>query len=255
MVGCLAIEPGQADPHPARGKDEDRQQHQRQERDLPGDADHHHQRDRQGDEIAHHPRQGVAECALRADHVAVEAAHQGAGPGAREEGDWHALHVVEHRRAQIEDQVFADARGQPAGQQRERRRHQRDDGDDDGEPNDHADRIAGDDRVDHPPGQHRCGDGERGGDDAEQQVPPEIAPVRLREGGDATQAGTGERPPVALGVHRVVHRVPRGDFHAHPRGLLRCRSDRKTSTNLKVKDRTATPPARGQDAGTRRGLQ
>jgi hypothetical protein len=32
---------------------------------------------------------------------------------------------------------------------------------------------------------------------------------------DAAQRGLGERAPVLLRMHRVVHRHPRGDFHVH----------------------------------------
>ena len=51
---------------------------------------------------------------LRAEHVAVEPLHQRAGLGAAEERERHALHVVEDRGAQVEDQALAHLRRHPA---------------------------------------------------------------------------------------------------------------------------------------------
>ena len=47
---------------------------------------------------------------LGADDVVVQAADQGAGLRAGEEGDRHALHVVEQPDAQVEDEALADPR-------------------------------------------------------------------------------------------------------------------------------------------------
>ena len=63
----------------------------------------------QRDEVADDAGEGVAEGALGADDVVVEPADQRAGAGAGEERDRHPLHVVEDRRAQVEDQPLADA--------------------------------------------------------------------------------------------------------------------------------------------------
>ena len=103
-------------PSDGRG-DEDRQQDQGEQRDLPGDAEHHDQGEERASRGCRPPGQGVAEGPLGADHVVVQPADQRTGAGAGEEGDRHPLHVVEHRRAQIEDQPLTEARRQPAGHQ------------------------------------------------------------------------------------------------------------------------------------------
>ena len=51
----------------------------------------------------------VGEGLLGAGDVVVEAADEGAGLGAREEGERHALHVVEDLGAHVVDEALADA--------------------------------------------------------------------------------------------------------------------------------------------------
>ena len=51
--------------------------------------------------------------------------------------------------------------------------------------------------------------------DAEHQERDQLPPVRPREGEDAFQRRARERAFLVLGVHRVVHRRPRGHFHTH----------------------------------------
>ena len=63
------------------------------------------ERDDVGDDAGERRGEGP----LRADHVVVQPAHQGAGVGAGEERDRHPLHVVEHLPAQVEDQALAEA--------------------------------------------------------------------------------------------------------------------------------------------------
>ena len=58
------------------------------------------------------PRVPVNAC-WAPDDVVVHAADEGAGLGAGEEGQGHALDVVVERRAQVEDQALADAGRQP----------------------------------------------------------------------------------------------------------------------------------------------
>ena len=100
-----APDPG-ADP---AGRDHEHgQQHQRQQRDLPRQADHHGQREHEGDDVGDDARQRRGERPLGADDVVVEPADQGAGVGAGEERDRHALHVLEHPAAQVEDQALAE---------------------------------------------------------------------------------------------------------------------------------------------------
>ena len=61
VVGSLPLEAGQAGAHPARRHDEHRQQHEGEQSDLPGDAQHHREGQRQRHEVAEDARQRVAE--------------------------------------------------------------------------------------------------------------------------------------------------------------------------------------------------
>ena len=117
MIGRLALDAGEPVAHPARRQHEDGQQHQRQQRDPPRDAEHHRQGEDEHHEVPDHSGQGAAERPLGADHVVVEATDQRAGPGPGEERDGHPLDVVEHGRPQVQDQRLADARREPPGDQ------------------------------------------------------------------------------------------------------------------------------------------
>ena len=64
--------------------------------------------DDHGDEVADHVGEQVGEGLLRADDVVVEPADQGAGLGAGEEGQRHALDVAEHLGAHVVDEALAD---------------------------------------------------------------------------------------------------------------------------------------------------
>ncbi len=99
-------------------------------------------------EIADNAGQRVAEGTLRTEHVAVEPAHQRTGTRAGEEGDRHALHVVEDRRTQVEDEPFADVGRQPPGVDAESGIGQCDEGDQTRQLEDGTPRVSVDDRVD-----------------------------------------------------------------------------------------------------------
>ena len=88
------------------------------------------------DEVADHAGEHVGEGLLGAGHVVVEAAHQGAGLRAREEGERHALHVVEHLRAHVVDEALADPRADEALDEGEPGVGDREHGDEHGEPDD-----------------------------------------------------------------------------------------------------------------------
>ena len=75
----------------------------------------------QGDDVGHHRAERAGEGPLGSDHVVVEPANEGAGLGAGEEGQRHALHVVEQPQPQVEDQALADAGAEPALHQRQQR--------------------------------------------------------------------------------------------------------------------------------------
>lgn len=204
-------------PHPAGRQHEHREQHERQQGDLPGDAQHHGEGQQQGHGVGDHSRQGVAEGALGADHVVVQPVDQGPRPGAGEEGDRHPLHVVEDRGPQVQDQSLAEGGGEPAGQQPQPGLRDRDQRDEQREPGDGSTVAAVDDGGDHPAGEHRGGHRQQRGHHAQQEEEGEPAAVRAGEGGDAAQAGPGERAAVLLGVDRAVQRGPGGDFHVHDR--------------------------------------
>ena len=70
-------------------------------------------------DVRHHRAERAGERPLRADHVVVQPADERAGLGAGEEGDGHALHVVEQRHAQVVDEALADARRPPALDERQ----------------------------------------------------------------------------------------------------------------------------------------
>ena len=116
---------------PAGREDERRQQDQAEQGQLPGHAEHRREHEHDGQRVAHHVLQRRRERLLRAEHVAVEPLHQRARLGAAEERERHALHVVEHRGAQVADQALAHLRRDPAvgdGQPRGDDREHRDDG-------------------------------------------------------------------------------------------------------------------------------
>ena len=228
----LAFEAGEAGAHPAGGQQEQRQQHQREQGDLPRDADHHPERQHDHHQVADDARQGVAERALRADHVVVEAADERAGAGAGEERDRHPLDVVEHRGAQVEDEALADAGRQPPVGEPEPALGDRQHGDQHGEPHHGGRGRALADRVHDPSREHGRRDGQHREDHAEQQERGEGAAVGAGERDDAAQRRPVEGSAV-LCVGRVVQRHPRGAFHVHASSpfseMLRC----GPSSNLK----------------------
>jgi hypothetical protein len=185
--GRLALQLGQPAPDPPRRDHEHRQQHQRQQRDLPGQLDHHDQREGERDQVADHAGQRVAERSLGPDHVVVEPADQRPGAGAGEERHRLALHVVEHGRPQVEDQVLTEGGGEPALPDPAHRLGHRDSGDQHREPDHRADRTAVHDGVHDPPGQHRGGHGQYRTHDADHQERDQTGPVWVCEPGDPAQ--------------------------------------------------------------------
>jgi hypothetical protein len=85
-----------------------------------------------------------------------------ARPGAGEESDRHPLHVVEHRLAQLKDELLTDPRGLPPLNHPHHGVDQRDAGDHQRQHNNNAGTLMVDDHVDHTAsdqrrrhGQHR----------------------------------------------------------------------------------------------------
>jgi hypothetical protein len=133
------------------------------------------------------------------EHVAVEPADEGAGPGPGEEGDGHPLDVVEDGGAEVEDEALADAGGEPAG--------------DDAEPasttamaaisrqpDDLVGLAAGVDGVDDAAGEDRGGDDEDGAGDAADEEPGEPAAVGAGEGGDPAEGDAGDRAALVVAL-------------------------------------------------------
>ena len=244
VVGGLALELGEAAAHPPGGQHEDRQQHQRQQGDLPGQAEHHDQRQRQRDDVADHAGQRVGERPLRPDHVVVEPADQRAGPGAGEERHRHPLHVVEHGGAQVEDQALADRRRQPALHEPDARLRDRDGRDGERDADDHRRGPAADDRVDDPARQHRRRHRQHGAEHAEREERADPPPVRTGEAADPGQGGPGERPSLVGAVRRLVHLVPGDHLHAHgPHGRTWSRIQVKAAVSGCVVAREVEQPA------------
>ena len=110
----LAGDVGEAAPDPAGGEHEQRQQGEREQRDLPRQDEHRGERRDDGDDVADDVGQRRRERLLGALHVGVEAGDEGAGLGPAEEADRHPLDVVEDLGAQVVDEALADARREPA---------------------------------------------------------------------------------------------------------------------------------------------
>lgn len=119
--GGLALHLGHPAAHAAGGHDEHGQQDEGEQGDLPGQGEHDGEGEDQRDQVADDAGEGVAEGALGADHVVVEPGDERAGAGAGEEGDRHPLYVVEHRRAQVEDESLTQRRRESAAQDAEHR--------------------------------------------------------------------------------------------------------------------------------------
>lgn len=189
VLGGLPLEAGHPGAHAARGQYEHRQQDEREQGDLPGEAEHHSEREQQRDEVADHAGEGVAEGPLGADDVVVEAADERAGAGPGEERDGHPLHMVEDGGPQIEDQSFTERRRQPSTRDAEPRLRHRDRGDEQGEPGHGAAVVPADDRVDDAPGEEWRGHRQQSRCDAQHEEQRDAAAVRAGENGDAPQSG------------------------------------------------------------------
>ncbi len=161
--------------------------------------------------------------------------------------------MVEDRRPQVQDQPLAEGGGESAGQQSEPGLRDRDQRDEQGQPGDRGAVAALHDGRDDPAGEHRSGHRQQRGHHTQQKEEGEPAAVRAGEGGDAAQAGPGERAAVLLGVDRAVQRCPGGDFHVHG-------PNARTSTKLQVKHPVrdcphgAPTPARTSDFADPRPL-
>ena len=171
------------------------------------------------------PDKRVGERPLRAHHVVAQPADQCPGAGAREERHRHALHVVEHRGAQIQDQTFADGRGQPA-------RHQRDCGLRDGD--------GGDDRRqrhDHRPGAPRWRSRRPPGPPAAASPPPSTALITLTA--DEHRRACGDAAPRSARSGAAA-RGPPSECRSPPRACV-CRYRARLATDSMLMRFTVRP--------------
>ena len=131
------------------GRDEEqRDQDERGQGDLPAEEEHGAEDDDHGHEVADDVGEQVGEGLLRADHVVVEPADQGAGLGPGEEGQRHALDVAEHLGAHVVDEVFADVGRDAPLRQDQAGIDDGEDGHQDGQPDDQVGVVFEDAVVD-----------------------------------------------------------------------------------------------------------
>jgi hypothetical protein len=237
VVRRLALEVGQAGTELPGRDDEEGQEDQRQQGDLPRQEEHDAEGQRQGDEVADHVGQGPGERPLRPDDVVVQPADQRSRAGAGEERHRHALHVAEHRPAQVEDEPLADAGRLPPLGDADAGVEQGDGGDEQRQADDPLLAPLLDEGVDHLAGQDRRGHREHGGDGAEAQEGDERPPVRGGELPDPAQGGATDRPLLRFAVHGALERHPVAEVHLHcqlPQVQLPG-SHRRSSTKLEVK--------------------
>src|SRR5690606_23615831 len=227
-VRGLPAQVGEPPPEAARGDHEDRQQHEREQRGLQRERDHHAERERELDAVGQHGGQRRGDRRLGPDDVVVEPAHERAGAGAGEERDRHPLDVLEDRPAQIDDHALPDAGGEPTRGEPHDGLEDRECRDAGGEP-DHGgggDRglAARDDRVHHPPGEDGGEHPDRRRDDREQQVGQEPAAVGAGERPDPRDRALLDRFRRVRGAHdppqhahRPVHTRPPSLTPSQPR--------------------------------------
>ena len=94
--------------------DECRKHHERQDRESPLECEHRDDSGHENHRIAHRGAESRGDCTLCTDHVVVQAADEGPGLRAGEEGHGHALHFVEESYPQVVNEAFADAGRAPA---------------------------------------------------------------------------------------------------------------------------------------------
>jgi len=86
-------------PDASGGEHEDGQDHDGEQGEAPLEQQHRDQRAAEGDDVADDGAERAGEGPLGADHVVVESADEGAGLGAGEERERHALDMVEEPHA------------------------------------------------------------------------------------------------------------------------------------------------------------
>ena len=208
VLGRLTFERADLGADPAGGDHEHRQQDQRQHRDLPRQAQHHDDRQDERDDVGHDARQRRGERPLGADHVVVQPADERAGVGAGEERDRHALHVLEHPPAQVEDESLAESRRLQPFEESDDRVDEGDHADQHRQPDHGGGRVPLDDRVDGAPGQHGRGDAEHRGSGGEDEEGDDRAQVRSGERGDPPQRLRGSRIDGACRLAASRSRAP-----------------------------------------------
>ena len=106
-------------------EDENREDHNRQQRQLPLQQEHGDERAAERDDVADDGAERAGERPLRADHVVVEPTDERAGLGAGEERNRHPLYVIEQLHSKVVDQALADPAREVALDQAQNRFAQR----------------------------------------------------------------------------------------------------------------------------------
>ena len=184
----------------------------------PRQAGHHDDGQHQGDDVGDDPRQGRGERPLGADDVVVQAAHQRTGVGPGEEGDGHALHVLEHLLAEVEDQALAEAGRLEAAEEADDRAGHGDGGDEQGQAHDRGRGAVVHDGVDGLTGEDRDGDAEHGPDGGQEEEGHDRPAVGAGEHQDAAQACALEKrawvPSSCIALRSAVHAFMSTGRHA-----------------------------------------
>ena len=186
--------------------DEDRQQRDRDERELPGQQQHADQRRDHGDRVGQDRGGGLGHHRLDAADVVAEPGLDVAGPGAGEEAEVHRLQVHEQPVAQVLHDPVAQRGGQERLPDPDQRRHHRDH-DHEGDQDEQQPQVgaAGHEQglVEHRPGQERVRDPQHRGHQDRRPDQRQPRPVR-RE-----QLGHPARQPRLTRIHHAFDGAPR----------------------------------------------
>ena len=198
-------------PTDALGRDDEDREHQEgQQGQSPLEEEHGDERGGEHDEVRHDRAERGGDGALRADHVVVDPAHQGAGLGAGEEGDGHGRHVVEEPDPQVVDQALPDAGRVEALHERQRRGGQRGADDERGQHGEHRAIGLRDGHVDDAPQQQRRDQRQQGLDDDHGDEADQRSAVGGGEGQDPADRATSDLDPLdagGVGAHEHVRRL------------------------------------------------
>ncbi len=213
-------ERAQAPAHSTGGDQKDGHENEGDQRDRPAQDEHHHQDDHHEHHVAHDVGEEVREGLLGTDHVVVQSTDEGAGLGAREEGDRHLLNVLEDGRAQVVDQTLADDRRDPPLEHLQTRVTDREHAGEHRETHDEMKALVVDAHVDDLAQQQRRDRGDDGVHDHDAQKEDESATVPAREPKNTRQRSlldaVLENLPITRERAQTPSRASASASHAHP---------------------------------------